>query len=197
MTAVGVSQIPDKPHLGLPAVKQEMDLVVSVFTGLELQQVVNSGATITNVLKHIEKSSWLHIACHGHQNINDPLQSGLLLADGTLELQQILNANLPSAQFVFLSACETAMGDPKLANEAMHLTGGFIAAGFQGAIGTLWRISDSDGPKVATVVYQNILKSKSMPNTRLAAEGLCLAIQKLRREGTPYEQWMPFIHVGI
>ncbi|KAF9465881.1 CHAT domain-containing protein [Collybia nuda] len=196
---IGVSQIPDKSHLSLPAVKNEVDLVMTAFAGHgpKLQEVVDSRATIKNVLEQIEKSSWLHIACHGHQNISNPLQSGILLADGTLELQQILNANLPNAQFVFLSACETAMGDPKLANEAMHLTGGFIAAGFQGAIGTLWRIADSDGPKVATTVYKKALEREGVPNMRLVAKGLHLAIRKLRKEGAPCEQWMPFIHVGI
>jgi CHAT domain-containing protein len=156
MTVIGVSQVPDRPYLSSPAVQWDLDQVVSAFAGHDIQRTENSEATISNIciLTHIEKSSWLHIACHGQQNMDDPLQSGLILFDGTLKLQQILNANLPSAQFVFLSACERAMGDPKLANEAMHLTGGFIAAGFQGAIGMLWRMSDLDGPKVAAVVYK-------------------------------------------
>ncbi|KAJ7191939.1 hypothetical protein GGX14DRAFT_480722 [Mycena pura] len=37
----------------------------------------------------------------------------------------------------------------ELVNESFHLGGGFIAAGFRGAIGTLWSMQDQDGPLVA------------------------------------------------
>jgi CHAT domain-containing protein len=121
------------------------------------QQLRDSAATIKNVLKGLQSSAWLHLACHGYQDSDDPLKSGLMLYDGKLELGKILDIDLPKAKFVYLSACETAMGDDKLSNEAMHLAGGFIAAGFQGAIGTLWSMSDQDGPKVAEMVYQTIL----------------------------------------
>jgi hypothetical protein len=118
----------------------------------------------------------------------------LQLHDGKLELDHILDIDFPKAKFVYLSACETAMGDEKLANEAMHLAGGFIAAGFQGAI---WSMSDADGPKVAETVYQTILGQDNIPEVIRAAKGLHLAIQKLRKESAPLHQWMPFIHMGI
>jgi CHAT domain-containing protein len=59
---------------------------------------------------------------------------------------------LPNAQFVFLAACQTAMGDTQLVNESFHLGGGFIIAEFQSAIGTMWSINDDDGPVVANIV---------------------------------------------
>ena len=89
------------------------------------------------------------------------------------------------------------MGDEKLMNESMHLTGGFIAAGFQGVIGTLWSMSDSDGPRVAETVYKKVLGGKELPDATLAAEGLHLAVKDLRSRGASFEKWIPFIHVGI
>lgn len=198
MVAVGVTQIP--VILGnwskLPSVPEELDVVTSIFRE-KATHLQDEKASTENVIEEMSSSAWLHLACHGQQDKYDPLESGLILYDGRLKLGQILNLDLPLAKFVYLSACETAMGDAKLVNEAMHLTGGFIAAGFQGAIGTLWSMSDVDGPKVAEIVYQTILGDKRLPDAKLAAKGLHLAIQKLRKDGAPLHQWMPFIHMGI
>jgi CHAT domain-containing protein len=198
LTAVGVSQNDTSmtTWADLPMVERELTTVTTIF-GSQTHQFLNSEATIYNVMTDIQSSSWLHLACHGYQDQADPLKSGLNLYDGKLELSQILDMDLPRAKFVYLSACETAMGDSKLSNEAMHLAGGFIAAGFQGAIGTLWSMTDDNGPRIAEVVYKTILGEDNIPSVRMAAKGLHLAIQELRREGVPLYQWMPFIHVGI
>lgn len=198
LTAVGVvrTSAEEGVQVELPFVGIELDQVALNFKH-QLKELRNSQATIENVVKGMQSSPWLHIASHGIQDPHDPLQSGLVLYDGKLELGKILDLNLPNAKFVYLSACETAMGDAQLMNEAMHLAGGFLAAGFQGAIGTLWSMSDAYGPKVAEVVYQTVFGEDNTPDVRLAATGLHLAIQKLRREGAPHQQWMPFIHLGV
>ncbi|KAF9463892.1 CHAT domain-containing protein [Collybia nuda] len=198
LTAVGV--VETHSYLGqwakLPSVETELDTVTGLL-GNQAQQLKDSNATIANVVKEMQSSSWLHLACHGQQAPDDPLRSGLMLYDGKLELGQILDLDLPKARFVYLSACETAMGDGNLSNEAMHMVGGFIAAGFQGAIGTLWSMADKDGPKVAEIVYKTILGEENNLDVKMAAVGLHLAVQKLREDGVPLHQWMPFIHMGI
>jgi CHAT domain-containing protein len=198
LTAVGVAKTASslEQHPELRFVGEELRIITQIF-GPQTYQLMDSHATIENVINIIQSSSWLHLACHGHQDPSDPLKSGLILHNGKLELSKILDMDLPKARFVYLSACETAMGDSKLTNEAMHLAGGFIAAGFQGAIGTLWSMADAHGPKVAEVVYKTILGRDDIPDVKMAAEGLHLAIQKLRKESAPSHQWMPFIHIGI
>lgn len=198
--AVGVAEVSATlgHWINLPSVERELEAVDSLFRDyLEIIQLKNSQAVISNVVEGMKKAAWLHLACHASQDPVDPLKSGLVLYDGKLELGKILDIDLPKAKFVFLSACETAMGDEKLTNEAMHLAGGFIAAGFQGAIGTLWSMADADGPKVAEIVYQTAIGEKKVPDVKLAAKGLHIAIQKCRRDGAPLHQWMPFIHMGV
>jgi CHAT domain-containing protein len=41
-------------------------------------------------------------------------------------------------KLAFLSACETAKGDEKSPDEAMHLAATMIFAGFRGVIATMW-----------------------------------------------------------
>jgi CHAT domain-containing protein len=105
--------------------------------------------------------------------------------------------SLPNAEFVFLAACQTAKGDAALVNESFHLGGGFIAAGFQGVIATMWSMMDEDGPAVAETVYSHLLGSGKRPRASEAAKALQLAVRKMRDARVPHEQWVPFIHLGI
>ncbi|KAJ7203263.1 hypothetical protein GGX14DRAFT_544315 [Mycena pura] len=92
---------------------------------------------------------------------------------------------------------KTAMGDAELVNESFHLGGGFIAAGFRGAIGTLWSMDDQDGPMVAETVYSHLFRDGRQPQASDAAEALQLAVNKLKAQGVPYHRWVPFIHMGV
>ncbi|KAJ7201873.1 CHAT domain-containing protein [Mycena pura] len=103
---------------------------------------------------------------------------------------------LSNAEVVFLSACQTATGGSKLVNESCHLGGGFIAAGFRGAIGTLWSMDDRDGPLVAKLFYSRLFGQGRHPQASDAAEALHLAIKDLRKNES-YERWIPFIHMGV
>lgn len=197
LAVIGVSNIADQPQMALPSVKHELQKICSAVKGYPITQLLDSNATRESVLAKIQNTAWVHLACHGEQNPLHPLKSGLHLHDGLLELGQILETNLPAAEFIFLSACQTAMGDEKLANESMHLAGGFIAAGFQGGIGTLWNMADSDGPQVAESVYKELFGAAEGADCRNAAKALHNAILTLRNGGAPFQRWIPFIHLGI
>ncbi|KAJ7479447.1 CHAT domain-containing protein, partial [Mycena galericulata] len=149
------------------------------------------------VKKQLNDCAYIHLACHGTQDLANPQKSCLQLYGGDLELGTILRMLLPNAEFVFLAACQTAKGDAELVNESFHLGGGFIAAGFQGAIATMWSMCDEDGPVVAETVYDHLFGSGQRPQASDAAKALQIAVRKLRDAGVPYERWVPFIHLGI
>ena len=87
---------------------------------------------------HLPTASIAHFACHGHQNTQNPLESGLLLQDGQLKVSQIMQQSIPNASLAFLSACETAMGDENLPDEMIHLGATLLFSGFRGVIATMW-----------------------------------------------------------
>ncbi|KAJ6543042.1 CHAT domain-containing protein [Mycena capillaripes] len=131
------------------------------------------------------------------KDLNEATKSRLLLYGNSLELGSILQLPLVNAEVVFLAACQTAMGDSKLANESFHLSGGFIAAGFRGSVGTLWSMNDLDGPGVAKNFYSHLFRDGQQPQAGDAAEALHLAVEKLKRQKVPFERWIPFIHIGV
>lgn len=103
--------------------------------------VPGAAATVKEVLSHLQTASFVHFACHGAQRLNNPLESGLILEDGSLTISEIMRNPLPNASLAFLSACQTATGDEKLPDEAIHLAAAMLFAGFQGAVATMWYVN--------------------------------------------------------
>ncbi|KAJ7241380.1 CHAT domain-containing protein [Mycena rebaudengoi] len=195
---VGVTHTGPQMDQELPGVEEEITMINSIARKqYQVQCLIGENTTVDSVKQALNDCAWMHLACHGEQNIMEPPKSCLQLYGGTLELKTILQMSLPNAEFVFLAACQTAKGDAALVNESFHLGGGFIAAGFQGAIATMWSMMDEDGPVVAEAVYSHLLGSGHRPRASDVAKALQLAVRKLRDAGVPYERWVPFIHLGI
>ncbi|KAJ7277729.1 CHAT domain-containing protein [Mycena rebaudengoi] len=195
---VGVTHTGPQRNQELPGVQEEITKISSIAgKRFQVQSLVGENTTVDSVKQTLNDCAWMHLACHGEQNIMEPPKSCLQLYGGTLKLETILQMSLPNAEFVFLAACQTAKGDVALVNESFHLGGGFIAAGFQGAIATMWSMEDEDGPVVAESVYSHLLGSGNRPRASDAAKALQLAVQRLRDAGVPYDRWVPFIHLGI
>jgi CHAT domain-containing protein len=96
-------------------------------------------SSVENVLLHLSNVSILHLACHGVQDPKNPLKSALILDGGQrLKISQIMEKPMPNALLAFLSACQTAMGDQDLPDEAIHIAASLLFAGFRGMVATMW-----------------------------------------------------------
>jgi CHAT domain-containing protein len=184
----------------LPGTKEELDLIANHVGTSNFMELLESKATVENVIAGMEESSFVHFACHGMQNHTSPNESALLLAnDSQLTLSHMSQLFFPHAQLAFLSACQTATGDKKLPQEAVHLAAGMLSAGYRGVIATMWSIQDSDAPQVADQVYAQLFRD-STPDPTQAARALHKAIKKLIDDSNgmkSFLEWVPFIHIGI
>lgn len=182
----------------LTKTRQEMECIRSraKLNSIEVVEAHDGVERVKHIVEEMGSCNWIHLACHSVQNIHASTRSAFILADGNLELEEIIKRPLPHAQFAFLSSCQTAAGDATLPDEAVHLAAGMIFAGYRSVIGTMWSIYDEDGPTVAEEVYSELLKDGKADHTR-AAHALHRAVQKLRSSGRPFLAWMPFIHMGV
>ncbi|PVF90776.1 hypothetical protein CPB86DRAFT_571151, partial [Serendipita vermifera] len=154
--------------------------------------------TKRRVMRAMQECNWLHLACHGVQKPEEPTKSALILQDGHLTLEEIIRLNLPNAEFAFLSACQTTKGDEKLSEEAVHIAGGMLLAGYRGVVATMWSIQDDLAPEVADEFYAYLTRGGQQPDSRKAAEALHVSIQKLRKKrDVPLTAWIPFVHLGV
>jgi CHAT domain-containing protein len=152
------------------------------------------------ILNGMTNYSWIHLACHALQDHKDPTKSHFrLFGQEPLELSTIMEQSLPKAGLAFLSACQTATGDEKLPEEAVHLAAGMLSAGYGTVLATMWSIKDEDAPLVASEVYARLLgKAGETPDPRKAAWALHEAVAKLREEvgEKEFARWVPYIHMG-
>jgi CHAT domain-containing protein len=153
--------------------------------------------TKQRVTKEMSDSNWVHLACHGVQRQDAPTESGLIFEDGRLTLEEIIKLDLPNAEFAFLSACQTTTGEERLSDEAVHIAGGMMLAGYRGVVATMWSIEDELAPEVADEFYRRIMSDKGRPDGKNAAQALHYSIQKQRKKGVPLISWIPFVHLGV
>jgi len=145
----------------------------------------------------------IHFATHGKVNIEQPELSGLILSlfdktgrrtpEGLLNLSEIYQLRL-QADLVVLSACETATG-PEIKGEGVtSLTRGFMVAGANGVIASLWKVGDNKlTSELMKNFYKNMLIRKMPPDIALqfAQKQMLLKYPNLH----PYH-WSAFIFQG-
>jgi CHAT domain-containing protein len=144
-----VSRLAIPGRRSLPGTTREVDKIRGMLSQHRFGWLNHQQATVGDVLNAMDKYSCIHLACHGIQHQDDPTQSAFALYDGRLTLEQVSRKSLKSAQFAFLSACQTAMGADDLPDEAIHLAAGMLAAGYQSVIATLWSVQDDLASQVA------------------------------------------------
>jgi CHAT domain-containing protein len=188
---------PDTPgQSSLPNTTVELDQIRKHHFGVYALE--GPIASVENVVKGMESYSWVHLACHAVQDTIEPTKSSLCLYDGRLELSTIITKSFPHADFAFLSACQTATGDERLSEEAVHLAAGLMLAGYRAVIATMWSIQDEDAPVIADHVYSELFNDTE-PDSTKAALALHRAIKCLRQQvgDLAFLSWVPFIHIGI
>ncbi|KAG2099252.1 uncharacterized protein F5147DRAFT_655853 [Suillus discolor] len=111
----------------------------------------------------------------------------------------IMERDIPHAEFAFLSACHTAVGDEETPDEVIHLAAGLQFSGFKNVIGTLWQVDDSVAKHVVKAFYETMfkdLKDGDVMDCTKAAWALNRATHAVKTT-VPLEQRMVFVHIGF
>jgi tetratricopeptide (TPR) repeat protein len=184
----------------LPDAAAEVRKIASLIA--DTQQLANEQATREGVLARLPHCAVAHFACHAVAGgWSDPSGSRLLLHDhrvAPLTVADISRLRLAGSGLAYLSACATSVTSPRLQDEAVHLTGAFLLAGFQQVIGSLWAVNDAVSANVAHTVYRSLTRDGTVrPRTSGAAEALHAAVRRIRnRFPDRPELWAAYVHVG-
>ncbi|QNH59145.1 CHAT domain-containing protein [Limnospira indica] len=134
----------------------------------------------------LRQTHHLYFSCHAAFNPNSPLDSGLLLADGVLTLENIIaKLNLSNCSLVTLSACETGQVAVDRTDEYISLSSGFILAGSPSVLVSLWSVNQVSTALLLIRTYELLQQQPGQ-----LAQSLQKA-QKWLRETTVsgFEQW--------
>lgn len=105
--------------------------------------------------------SILHFACHARFDPDDPLASGLALADGRLTMRQVLDELHLEADLVVLSGCETGQSRLHRGDELIGLVRAFIYAGTPSVLVSLWPVDDISTGLLMETFYDHLLADRS------------------------------------
>ncbi|KAG1858875.1 CHAT domain-containing protein [Suillus subluteus] len=185
----------------LGTVDEELDSLQSILAPtIPMTRMTGEGATCSESLRAIHSSPWVHLTCHGKQDVTRPLKSCFAMSDGPLTLLDIVHAPSESVQcseFAFLSACHTAAGDRTAPDEVVHLAAAMQFTGFRGVVGTMWAVDDAVVVNMVSVFYEALLeKSPEGLDSEHAALALNTAAKRVDKSVVPLEQRIVFIHIG-
>ena len=96
----------------------------------------------------------LHVASHGQYSEEDPLLSGLALADGVVTVEDLLGSG-PAPRLLVLSGCVTGRSKRRPGDELIGLAQAALRSGTRSVVATLWETSD----KSSTLFFEHFYES--------------------------------------
>ena len=174
---------------------------------------LGSDASAARLTGDLRPYAALHLAAHGWVDSQDPEKTGIALSwsgtgdyDGFFTLSDAVGLDL-DANFVVLSACETARGKVRVGEGVESMACAFLSAGSRGVVASLWQVDDLAAAETMKSLYAGSLKGDP-PAAALHAAKLAIRHGSITRglaqktqdggrrdKGNPCD-WAPFIHIG-
>jgi tetratricopeptide (TPR) repeat protein len=134
-------------------------------------------------------SRFVHIATHGLFRRDNPMFSAIQLGTFRLSLFDLYSLRL-KAEMVVLSGCGTGLNAVLGADELVGLTRGFLYAGAQSVVVSLWDVHDASTALFMRRFYLHL--ARGTPRAR----ALRRTMTELRRSYPNPYHWAPFVLVG-
>jgi CHAT domain-containing protein/tetratricopeptide (TPR) repeat protein len=156
-------------------------------------RIDGEGSCTAKVVEELGKNEWVHFACHGLPNRQQPFESAFALHDGHFTIQRLIGCDLKNPEFAYLSACHTTVGDKDSPDEVIHLASAMQFVGFRSVIGTMWAVDDGETNKITSTFYKHVVDE----NGRLDHTRAAFALNKtMRFVDVPLDQRVLYIHLG-
>ncbi|GGG36765.1 hypothetical protein GCM10011344_41980 [Dokdonia pacifica] len=151
-TYLGIApvQFQDTQLTSLDYSLQEINSIDAYYPGDKLLQ---EKGTKQAFLDALNQHTIIHLATHA--DISDTTSPWIAFQDEKITLEELyLTEN--NAALVFLSGCNTTLGDHKAGEGVMSLARGFFYSGAQSVISTLWSIDDKSTAYITDQFYKNL-----------------------------------------
>lgn len=183
-----VSVVLGNPTHDLPASEIEVRSIADL---LGVRPFLGHDAVSSRVLRLTKRQAVIHIASHGVYESRDPLLSGIILADGRVSVEDLLDAHIP-ADLLVLSGCLTGMSAQQSGDELTGLARAALAAGAPSVVTTLWEVGDDPTREFFRRMY---LYLKAGQNKDVALGSAQRSMVNDDQYTSP-ANWAPFILLG-
>lgn len=126
-------------------------------------------ADLARVSKEIASQDVIHFSAHGEADLEDPMQSGIVLADDQMLSAERFSGGvgLEKTRLAAISACESAMIGPRMPEESIGLAMALLMARIPGVLGPLWSVGEHDAFFVMLGFYRAWIGEKIAPASAL------------------------------
>ncbi len=185
---IGPALVVGNPTSNLPYAEDEAREVAARFGTVPL---LGSAATKEAVLSHLVDASLIHLATHAFFDPNNPLESGIVLANGVLTARAVLQHRL-HADLLVLSACESGQVGSLGGEELAGLSQAFLQAGVRSLLVSLWQVND---PATATLMQAFYTSRQEGADKAQALRQAMTQLQQNLHWAHPY-YWGAFVLLG-
>ena len=157
-------------------------------------------ASEENFKANAGKFRYVHISTHGFMNEKYPQLSGLAFSqpddttsgeDGILYSGELYTLNL-NADLVVLSSCESGIGKLAKGEGMLSLTRGFLYAGANNVMVSLWKVYDKQTSKLMIEFYRGVAAGEDYSTALRNAK-----LMMMKNEDTAFPiSWAGFVLVG-
>jgi CHAT domain-containing protein len=155
-----------------------------------VQLYLDEQAGLAGLWEAAQAGDVLHMATHGVFRPDNPFFSALKLADGWIDVRTIYRLPL-NARLVVLSACESGAVQVQGSDEAIGLARGFLGAGAETLVVSLWNVHDASAALLMERFYAHLTDQAVRPAAALRA----VQREAARDNRHPY-YWAPYVVMG-
>jgi CHAT domain-containing protein len=146
-------------------------------------------ATVARLQSEAPRCGIIHIATHAAFRVDNPMFSAIQLGDAPLSLFDLYDLRI-SAELVTLSGCGTGLNALIGGDELLGLVRGWLYAGAQSVLVSLWDVNDRSTASLMGRFYQRL---RQTPDRAAALRDAMLATRE--EDPHPYH-WAPFVLIG-
>ncbi|NEO84287.1 MAG: CHAT domain-containing protein [Spirulina sp. SIO3F2] len=186
----------------LPGTRQEAQAILELVPAAQSEAHFGFAASKAAAFNpDLGTAQFVHFATHGFVNTQKPELSGIVMSlidetgqpqNGFLRLNDVYNLDL-AAELVVLSACETGTGPLVRGEGLIGLTRGFMYAGAERVVASLWQVDDAATAALMSEFYRQLLTEQATPAAALRAAQQAIAAQD--QWAAPY-YWAAFTLQG-
>lgn len=147
-------------------------------------------ATAHALLDSLSSAGTVHVAAHASFQADDPLASGIRMADRVLTAREILGIRNAHLDLVTLSACESGVYHAGRSEDPQGLLRALLFAGARSVLVSLWKVPDSSAYRLMTQFYAALGSGDSK------AAALRSAALAVREEDERLDRWAAFVLAG-
>lgn len=185
----------DRPRLvmgdasgNLPWAEQEVRRLATLFGQ---DPILREQVSKAKFLDSLTDASLVHYCGHGYFVPGQGLESYIEMAGGQrITPRDLMPINVQPGIMVVLSGCETGLNQALLGDELMGLSRGFMLAGVDTLIVSLWKVNDQHTLHFFELFYTYLSRTK---NKALAMQKV---VAQMKTEGYSFFSWGAFVIIG-